>query len=562
MRARQSDASSRIQLRDLADRAFSRAAGAPLLSGNAVQILRDATENYPAWREALRAAKRYIHFESYIFSDDEVGRGFAELLAERARAGVKVRVLYDWLGTWGASGLWKMLRAAGAEVRGFNRPHLESPLGWVSRDHRKTIVVDGEVGFVTGLCVSARWLGRPEKGISPWRDTGMAIRGPAVAELVSAFAAIWAMCGPPHEPELADPRTLAAVGDVALRVMASVPNAGGVYRLDQVIAALARRRLWLTDAYFVGLTAYVQALGAAARDGVDVRLLVPGASDIPGIAALSRSGYHQLLEAGVRVFEWNGTMLHAKTAVADDRWSRIGSTNLNIASWLANYELDVAIEDEGVARTMAEMYEEDLGNATEVVLTAGRRTPRPRERQKRARPWQPKAGSGGRAAAGALGIGSVVGAAVTNRRELGPAEASMLLTAGVLFLALAGVGFVWPRVLAFPIAFVIAGLAVTILSRGWRLRKAYREARRARQDPHRAGRRRGREPGSPPVDESKVEPKSGPARGPARAPTVGDVTAADVTLAPQVEATHEDAIAPAAGTTPESPSAPKASQQG
>jgi cardiolipin synthase len=260
----------------------------------------------------------------------------------------------------------------------------------------------------------------------------------------------------------------------------------------------------------------------------------------------------------VRVFEWNGTMLHAKTAVADDRWSRIGSTNLNIASWLANYELDVAIEDEGVAGTMAAMYEEDLGNATEVVLTAGRRTPRPRERQKRARPWQPKAGSGGRAAAGALGIGSVVGAAVTNRRELGPAEASMLLTAGVLFLALAGVGFVWPRVLAFPLAFVIAGLAVTILSRGWRLRKAYRETRRARQDSHRAGRRRGREPASPPVDELKVEPKSGATRE----TTVGDVTDTDVTFAPQVEASHEGAIASPVGAAPESPSSSKASQQG
>ena len=121
-----------------------------------------------------------------------------------------------------------------------------------------------------------------------------------------------------------------------------------------MIAAMARRTLWLTDAYFVGIAPYVQALRAAALDGVDVRLLVPGASDIPVISPLSRSGYRPLLEAGIRVFEWNGPMLHAKTAVADCRWARVGSSNLNIASWISNYELDMAIEDEDFARTDAE----------------------------------------------------------------------------------------------------------------------------------------------------------------------------------------------------------------
>ena len=150
-----------------------------------------------------------------------------------------------------------------------------------------------------------------------------------------------------------------------------MPESGGLFRLDHLIAAAAGGRLWLTDAYFVGLTPYVQALCSAARDDVDVRLLVPGASDLPVVSQISRTGYRQLLENGVRVFEWNGSMLHAKSAVADDRWARVGSTNLNIASWLANYELDVAIEDERLVARMAEMYEQDLANATEIVL--GRR---------------------------------------------------------------------------------------------------------------------------------------------------------------------------------------------
>ena len=151
-----------------------------------------------------------------------------------------------------------------------------------------------------------------------------------------------------------------------VRVVASMPNVAGLYRLDQLIAAVARQTLWLTDAYFVGTTSYVQALRAAAVDGVDVRLLVPGSSDIPIFVSLSRAGYRPLLEAGVRVFEWNGSMLHAKTAVADGRWARVGSSNLNVSSWIGNWELDVAVEDETFAQAMQEMYLEDLTHATEI----------------------------------------------------------------------------------------------------------------------------------------------------------------------------------------------------
>ncbi len=210
--------------------------------------------------------------------------------------------------------------------------------------------------------------------------------------------------------------------------------------------------LWLTDAYFVGTSAYTQALRAAAVDGVDVRLLVPGASDIPALSPLSRAGYRPLLEAGVRVFEWNGTMLHAKTAVADGTWARVGSTNLNLASWMSNYELDVAIEDAAFAQAMATQYEKDLGRATEIVLT-------PRNRVRRAEPRAAAAkeagapvaqrapsGSAGRAAAGAVSVGSALGAALTNRRTLGPAEAGLLATMAMFVLGVVVVAALWPRV--------------------------------------------------------------------------------------------------------------------
>src|SRR5207244_7474783 len=149
-------------------------------------------------------------------------------------------------------------------------------------------------------------------------------------------------------------------GQTPLLIVATVPITAGLFRVDQLVAALARHRLWLTDAYYAGTSLYVQALRAAAKDGVDVRLLVPNATDIPLLRPLSRAGYRPLLEAGVRVFEWNGTMLHAKTAVADGRWARVGSTNLNLASWLGNRELDVMVEDPPFVKRMEEMYLDDL----------------------------------------------------------------------------------------------------------------------------------------------------------------------------------------------------------
>ena len=142
------------------------------------------------------------------------------------------------------------------------------------------------------------------------------------------------------------------MGDISLRVIATQPATAGMFRLDQLVAAVARERLWITDAYFIGASPYMQALVAAAGDGVDVRLLVPGSStDLPLVQNMTRAGYRQLLEAGIRIFEWNGTMVHAKTAVADGKWGRVGSSNLNIQSWLGNWELDVAVERPGVCAT-------------------------------------------------------------------------------------------------------------------------------------------------------------------------------------------------------------------
>ncbi|HEX6880186.1 MAG TPA: phospholipase D-like domain-containing protein, partial [Terriglobales bacterium] len=313
-------------VRVLADQAFFRAAGAPLIEGNSVRLLVDAKENYPAWLEAISSARHYVHFESYIIHEDDAGRQFSAALIAKAQQGVRVRLVYDWLGGLGkaSSKFWRELRGGGVEVRCYNPPCLDAPLGWLSRDHRKTLTVDGDVGFVSGLCVGRMWVGEPNEGIEAWRDTGVEIRGPAVAAIERAFAQLWATMGEPI-PDADLISSSETHGSVSLRIVASQPGMAGMFRLDQLVSAIARERVWLTDAYFAGNAPFVQALRAAALNGVDVRLLVPNATDIPLLRPLSRSGYRPLLEAGVRVFEWNGTMIHAKTAVADGRWARVGS---------------------------------------------------------------------------------------------------------------------------------------------------------------------------------------------------------------------------------------------
>jgi cardiolipin synthase len=340
------------------------------------------------------------------------------------------------------------------------------------------LAVDGRIGFVTGLCVGRMWVGEPDKGREPWRDTGVQIQGHAVAEIEQAFARIWAMLGDPvSEGEL--PGETEAAGNMMVRIVASEPTTAGMLRLDLLVTALARERLWLTDAYYAGTTSYVQALRAASKDGVDVRLLVPNGTDIPMLRPLSRAGYRPLLEAGVRIFEWNGSMLHAKTAVADGHWTRVGSTNLNIASWFGNCELDAVVEDDSFAVGMEEMYIADLANATEIVLDRKRKVRAPGA-PRRTRPIRRSGGSAGRAAAGAVRIGSAIGAAMTDRRELGPIEARLAITAGLLLCALAVLFAIVPGALVYPAVVLSAWGGIALLYRGYHLLRRKKQKKTTR----------------------------------------------------------------------------------
>lgn len=451
----------RLLVQRFADQMFSRAAGAALVGGNAVRVLRDGTENFPAWEDAIAGAGATVHIEMYIFRHDRTGRRFVDLLARRARAGVEVRVLYDWFGSGlsAARGVFRPLLEAGGDVRASNPPSIRAPLGWVSRNHRKLIVVDGRVAFVSGLCIGREWEGVPDKGREPWRDTGVELIGPVVADAEHAFAASWRRAGGVI-PVVEGSGAQTSAAPVNVRLISTEPFAANLLRMDLLVCSLARRTLWITDAYFIGSGSYVDALRRASEDGVDVRLLLPRGSDVGWTVPVSRSLYRPLLESGVRIFEWQGTMIHAKTAVADGLWSRVGSTNLNLNGWVGNWELDVAIEDKGVADAMEQHYLDDLARSTEIVAELHFAPRRPAVWLARRR-WRPR--SAQRMARTATRFGTAIGAVVLGRRALETMEAKPIVGMGLAMLAGGAVLFFAPRLVAWPLAAIAAWGGIVFL---------------------------------------------------------------------------------------------------
>jgi cardiolipin synthase len=368
----------------LASRTFDRAAGSRPIPGNAVELLIDGPDTYAAMLDAIAGAERWIHFENYIIRSDPTGWRFAEALAAKARAGVHVRVLADWFGSAGTRGrYWCFLRDAGAEVRIFSRLSLLDPLSNVSRDHRKLVSADGQDAIIGGLCIGDEWSGDAATGTLPWRDTAVRIRGPAAGALDATFSRTWGISGG-SIPDSDRPGRVTDRGEASIRVIPGEPGEARTYRLLTAAAAGAEDRLWITDAYLAPPPPLRTAFIDAAKDGCDLQLLVPGMSDVPFVRNLSRVGYRDLLRAKIRIHEWEGPMLHAKTFVADGHLSRIGSTNLNYASLLGNWELDVLIDDATVGAALEQRFRRDILGSREVV----RRLPTPSERL---RGWLPEA---------------------------------------------------------------------------------------------------------------------------------------------------------------------------
>jgi cardiolipin synthase A/B len=344
-----------------------------MVDGNRLRLLRDGREAFPAMLEAIAHAEREVLLEMYWFGSDRTGWMFAEALMRKARQGCDVRVIYDAVGSWESSDdMFDALRGAGCGVFDY---HPIAPwrrrfkIGVVnSRNHRKMLVVDGATGFTGGINIGDPWAPAAQGG-QDWRDDVVRVQGPAVQAMRDLFRLTWKRlqgAGPQKVRPVRHPRGPQG----AVRVLANQFQGEGKVIRQAYLQRIrsAQRRIFLSNSYFVPDSAVRHALAAAARRGVDVRVLLPGESDLPAVQYASQRSYAWLLERGVKLHEWQGTILHAKSAVIDGCWSTIGTYNLDWRSWRFNLEIVVTVDDPGFGRTMEQSFERDLETSVAVDL--------------------------------------------------------------------------------------------------------------------------------------------------------------------------------------------------
>jgi len=366
--------------------------------GNEVTLLRAGGEAYPAMLAAIAAAGKTIHFETYIFEDDHIGRRFGDALIERAAAGVVVRLLYDAIGGLALSPSFvAKLRSAGIEVVEY-RPIApwRRRWGWFQRDHRKILVVDDEVAFTGGINIGDEYAA-VEDGGKGWHDIHCRVRGPIVLDLVRTFRRVWRREGgssfpAPPRPKHVTPRPRrglfrrarslppepgVAVGSVAARVLDNTERRRRrIFRRSYLAAVHAARELvYVENAYFLPDRGVRAALIRAVERGVDVAVIVPGRSDIKAIEYAGLWIYRRLIQRGLRILCWRGTMMHAKTAVVDGVWSTIGSYNLDYISLHYNLEVTVEALDPTLGSLMVAQFRHDVAQCDSLDLSLWDRLP-------------------------------------------------------------------------------------------------------------------------------------------------------------------------------------------
>jgi cardiolipin synthase len=350
-----------------------------MVPGHRVDLLVDGAAAYPAMLEAIAAASREIHLETYIWEGDKTGQRFAEALAERARAGVTVRAVIDAVGGFGLpEPLRRRMRDAGVELVDF---HPVAPWrrrwGWGVRDHRKVLVVDGRAAFAGGLNLGDEYAPR-EWGGKAWHDVHLRVIGPGVREIQKEFAATFRYVADANtEPLVVRRDTPAIAGHARIQVLASSNRRGRkrIRRAHYHAMKRAQERIWMAQAYFIPDRALRRILRNAVGRGVDVRVMLPQKSDVPAVFWASRAVYTRLLRAGIQIFEWTPTMLHAKTVCVDGIWSSVGSYNLDWRSFLYNWELSLAIVDRRTATALERRFEADLDSCVPVTLDTWAKRP-------------------------------------------------------------------------------------------------------------------------------------------------------------------------------------------
>lgn len=380
----------------------------PLSVGNRVTTLEDGPATYAAMLSAIKAARHHVHFEVYIFEGDEVGKQFASALKERAQAGVKVRLIYDALGSHETPReFFKDMADNGVEVAVFSPISvanvLKEGLAVQNRDHRKLTIVDGRIAFVGGINISGVYTTARAAALSrrtsdsaapgtrgrlgggdipalqrPWRDLHVRIDGPVVADLQRAFVKQWekwskqSIDGKELFPQLN------SEGPLLVRAIAASPGGEGVNALYVALISAIRNaesKVSITNAYFVPHPDLREALCEAAQRGVDVKLLLPGESDNAMVYHAGRAYYRELLDHGVKIYERKSRMLHAKSATIDGVWSTVGSTNLDWRSLVYNDELNAIVLGPDFAGQISEIFDRDLANSEQITVESWSRRP-------------------------------------------------------------------------------------------------------------------------------------------------------------------------------------------
>ncbi len=372
-------------------RALSKAVEArtevPLVRGNHTRLLIDGPSTYAAMLAAVEGARHHIHLETYIFADDEVGRHFMEALARKRRQGVAVRIIYDAIGSIASDrDFFAGMVEQGIEVAEF-RPLRPASLWRINnRDHRKLAVIDGRIAFTGGLNISGTYSKAstsrpgPEEGVREgWRGTHLEIRGPAVRLLQSVFLQTWSRLGRPAPP--AATALFPELEEQGRDLVQVVSSEGGDAREFRIYTAYlaaienASERIWISQAYFAPNVEFRKALSAAAQRGVDVRVIAPSFTDSRLIHYGARATYGSLLESGVRIYEHEDALMHAKTAVIDGVWSTVGSANIDQRSFIHNNELNAAVVSAELARDMEAMFRRDLESSRRIDATEWKERP-------------------------------------------------------------------------------------------------------------------------------------------------------------------------------------------
>ncbi len=345
--------------------------------GNSLKLLASGPQAFDSIFDVLRQARRFICLEFYIVRSDETGQILSDFLCERATAGVRVWFKYDHFGSLTTpEAYWERLRRAGVEVRASRPFRFSSPFGYTRRNHRKLIVIDGIVSFTGGLNIGDEYRGLLHRK-SPWRDTGIVMSGPISSRLLDGFRKSWMKAGgDPLPVETAPEKRKPEPGSAVVPIFtSSARERRRMRRLFYYSIRSAARSICLTTAYFTPSMRLVEALEEAVRRGVEVRLLLPGESDFRAPFHAGRHFFDRLLQRGVRIFEYQGQILHAKTAVFDGIWSVIGSANLDFRSLRRNDEGNVGVLDEDIGRQMLEIFEADLAHSRETRLEEWRKRP-------------------------------------------------------------------------------------------------------------------------------------------------------------------------------------------